>query len=171
MATISETLSRFVRESPIALTLASPGFDDCPLVLVNDAFARLTGYPPEYALGRNCRFLQGEETETDAKAKLRSAITTRSEAIVPITNYRRDGSKFRNLVFVFPVFSANGDMLFMMGSQYDVTAPSRAVSPREFGHILDEHIALHSPLLAEKDAIRIDATGFDFDRIADLVEE
>ncbi len=171
MATISETLSRFVRESPIALTLASPGFDDCPLVLVNDAFARLTGYPPEYALGRNCRFLQGDETEDEARIKLKSAIAKKCEAIVPITNYRRDGSSFRNLVFVFPVFGVGGDLLYMMGSQYDITAPSRAISPREFGHILDEHISLHSPVLAEKDAIRIDTTGFDLDRISDLVDE
>ncbi|MEL6297784.1 MAG: PAS domain-containing protein [Pseudomonadota bacterium] len=171
MATISKTLARFVRESPIALTLASPGFDDCPLVLVNDAFSRLTGYPADYALGRNCRFLQGSQTEPEARDKLRVAIENQTEAIVPITNYRRDGSKFRNLVFVFPVFGPGGKMLYMMGSQYDVTAPSRTISPREYGQILDETISISNPLLATEEDLHIDFGNFDPERIADLVKD
>lgn len=155
LQTISRTLARFIHESPIALTLASPSFEDCPLVLVNDAFTQLTGYTTDYALGRNCRFLQGPETERDARTELRECIDNPSDVIVPITNYRRDGSRFRNLVFVFPIFDAAGRLLYMMGSQYDVTRPTRAVSPQEYGEILDEAISIQNPILASRDQLKI----------------
>lgn len=165
--TISKTLARFVRESPIALTLASPIFDDCPLVLVNGAFTKLTGYSEEFSVGRNCRFLQGPDTEPDARAQLKASIDHQSDIVVPITNYRRDGTTFRNLVFVFPIFDTRGSLLYMMGSQYDVTAPARSVSPREYGQILDETISLNNPILANEDRIRIQSNA----KLADAVSE
>lgn len=167
MQTISRTLARFLHESPIALTLASPSFDDCPLVLVNDAFTKLTGYHADFALGRNCRFLQGADSEVDARRQLRTSIEQHSDVIVPITNYRRDGSRFRNLVFVFPIFDATGTLLYMMGSQYDVTAPSRDVSPSEYGQILDEVISLQNPILSSHDQLRIQSNT----RLADAVAQ
>jgi PAS domain S-box-containing protein len=135
--------------------LASPSFEDCPLVLVNDAFTKLTGYSADYALGRNCRFLQGPETEQDARMELRESIERPADVIVPITNYRRDGTRFRNLVFVFPVFDADGRLLYMMGSQYDITQPARDVSPREYGEMLDEVISIQNPILASREQMRI----------------
>ncbi|MEO1794463.1 MAG: PAS domain-containing protein [Pseudomonadota bacterium] len=167
VASISKTLSRFVRESPIALTLASPSFDDCPLVLVNAAFSKLTGYSEEYALGRNCRFLQGSGTEQAAKERLRNSIGAERDIIVPITNYRRDGTKFRNLVFVFPIFDTHGTLLYMMGSQYDITAPTRALSPLEYGEVLDEAISLSNPMLANEDHLLIRSNS----RLAEAVSE
>ena len=152
---IARALSRFVQDSPIALTLASPGFDDCPLVEVNAAFTRLTGYNAEYAVGRNCRFLQGRETEAGARGVLRDALARRQEAIVPITNYRRDGSRFRNLVFVFPIVDRQGDLLYLLGSQYDITMPKRLVSPLEHGQLLDEAISLSNARLEASDNVRI----------------
>ncbi|MEO0729604.1 MAG: PAS domain-containing protein [Pseudomonadota bacterium] len=170
MSLISKTLSRFVRESPIALTLASPSFDDCPLVLVNEAFTKLTGYGDDYALGRNCRFLQGAETETAPKHRLRDSIGAERDVIVTITNYRRDGSKFRNLVFVFPIFDTSGTLLYMMGSQYDITAPTRAVSPFEYGQMLDETISLTNPILADQDHLTIRSNTQLADAVAKALE-
>ncbi|MGF1651460.1 MAG: PAS domain-containing protein [Hyphomicrobiaceae bacterium] len=165
--TISKTLGRFLKESPIALTLASPGFDDCPIVLINDAFTRLTGYTGDFVLGRNCRFMQGADTEESARMALRRAIIDKTETVVPITNYRRDGSRFRNLVFLFPILDANGSLLYMLGSQYDVTAPAKSVSPVEHGQILDEVISINAPILAHKEQLRIETKL----KLADLVSD
>lgn len=155
MVIASKTLNRFLRDSPIALTLASPAFEDFPLVMVNDAFLRLTGYSREDVLGQNCRFMQGPDSEPEAVAKLRDSIRAHKEVLVAVTNYRRDGSKFRNLVFVFPIFDQRGQLLYMMGSQYDITAPHRSVSPSEYGEILDEVIGMHQPVMATREHMTI----------------
>ncbi|MEM7775480.1 MAG: PAS domain-containing protein [Pseudomonadota bacterium] len=155
MVIASKTLNRFLRDSPIALSLASPAFEDFPLVMVNDAFVRLTGYAREDALGRNCRFLQGPNSEESAIADLRRNVAEENETLVGITNYRRDGTPFRNLVFVFPIFDQRGKLLYMMGSQYDVTAPRRSVSPSEYGEILDEVIGFNRPLMASHEQLLI----------------
>ena len=164
---LSNTLARFIRESPIALTLASPSFDDMPLVLANRAFSELTGYASEDVIGRNCRFLQGPATEETARAEMRQAIAQGRETVVPVTNYRRDGSRFRNLVFIFPIFDAGGQLLYVMGSQYDISAPRRTVSPREYGDILEETINLSNPHLSNNDNVRIATQS----RLAEVVAQ
>lgn len=151
----AKTLSRFLRDSPIALTLASPAFEDLPLVMANDAFLRLTGFTREDVLGRNCRFMQGPQSEQKAISELRQSIADQREACVAVTNYRRDGTRFKNLVFVFPIFDKRGQLVYMMGSQYDVTAPQRTVSPSEYGEILDEVIGVNRPLTNSSEHVMI----------------
>lgn len=159
-----------MRDSPIALTLASPAFDDFPLVMVNDPFLRLTGYAREDVLGRNCRFMQGPASERSAIQELRQSIAQQREALVAITNYRRDGSKFKNLVFVFPIFDKRGQLVYMMGSQYDVTAPQRTFSPSEYGEILDEVIGINRPLVESNEPILIGNSRPCVDAIRDILQ-
>ena len=113
----SKTLSAFFDRSPIPLTLASPVFDDCPVILCNDPFLKLTGYTRDEVIGRNCRFLQGRDTDPQARAKLRSAVIEQREALVPISNYRKDGTEFENYLFVLPIFDPNQNFLYMLLTQ------------------------------------------------------
>lgn len=135
-----DALERFFRSTAVPMTLASATGPDCPLVLANDAFLDLTGYRREDVIGRNCRFLQGRDTDPRARAKLREAVATGVEVLVPITNYRKNGSAFENYVFLVPIVSGSGQLQYVMGSQYDITAPRRLVSLQEQARILDEHL-------------------------------
>jgi PAS domain S-box-containing protein len=63
-----------IAAAPTGITVADPSLPDCPLVFINPAFSRITGYPAEEVLGRNCRFLQGQGTEKEAVRSLRRAI-------------------------------------------------------------------------------------------------
>ena len=72
------------------------GRDDEPLVIVNDGFARLTGYEVERTLGTNCRFLQGEGTSEEPVARMRRAIDDGEPVQETIRNYRKDGTPFWN---------------------------------------------------------------------------
>ncbi|MEM1371989.1 MAG: PAS domain-containing protein [Pseudomonadota bacterium] len=151
----SRTLKRFFATSPIPLTLSSPVFDDCPLVLANRAFEELTGYSSDEIVGRNCRFMQGPSTTDEARSKLKTAVEQKREALVPIMNYRKDGSRFENYVFILPIFGENGSLLYYLGSQCDVSDRNLQMSPVEHARMLDVGIESSNVNLASEDRIQI----------------
>ncbi len=94
---------------------------DEPIIYVNEGFEQITGYPREEVLGRNCRFLQGPETNPDQTDRIREALVTGSPVQVELLNYRRDGSAFWNLVSITPLRSRDGSVTHRIGVQLDVT--------------------------------------------------
>ncbi len=103
------------------MVLCDPHLPDTPMVAANDAFAKLTGYPMEEIVGRNCRFLQGTRTDPVSPPRIRACLDAGQGCIEWIVNYRRDGSQFYNLLFISPVRDANGTVLFFFGNQLDIT--------------------------------------------------
>lgn len=118
-----DALQQAIDTSPSALSVSDPRSPDCPLVLVNDAFLRLTRYERHEVIGRNCRFLQGERSHPAARAKLKAAVESGTEAAVTIVNYRKDGSAFLNAVQLAPIFDRQGRLIFILGSQAELQAP------------------------------------------------
>ena len=103
------------------MILADPNLDDTPIVFANKAFLDLTGYEEAEILGRNCRFLQGAETDRTSVAELRAAVENKQSIAIELLNYRRDGSPFWNAVFIGPVYDTAGKLLYFFASQLDVT--------------------------------------------------
>jgi len=103
------------------MILTDPRQDDNPIVFANKAFLDLTGYEESEIIGRNCRFLQGADTDRAAVADLREAIARREAISLEILNYKRDGSAFWNAVFIAPVFDDHGELIYFFASQLDVT--------------------------------------------------
>lgn len=103
------------------MILTDPNLPDDPIVFANKAFLDLTGYEEDEVLGRNCRFLQGAQTDRESVAELREAIAAHRSVAVEIMNYRRDGSPFWNAVFIGPVYDTAGKLLYFFASQLDVT--------------------------------------------------
>ena len=106
--------------SPLAMVLSNPRRPDNPLEIVNRAFCNLTGYPEDEIVGRNCRFLCGEATDPAASERLREGIRERRPVLTDILNYRRDGTTFRNGVMITPIFDADGELRWFLGSQVDL---------------------------------------------------
>ena len=106
--------------SPIATVVSNPRLPDNPLEAVNPAFCALTGYAEAEIVGRNCRFLTGERTEPWVSDRIRSAIASSKPVLVEILNYRKDGSPFRNGVMITPLFDAEGELQYFLGSQVDL---------------------------------------------------
>jgi PAS domain S-box-containing protein len=73
---------QILARAPFAIVLTDPTLDDNPIVYVNDAFERATGFARAGAIGRNCRFLQGAETDerTVQQAARRGPGRTRSRS-------------------------------------------------------------------------------------------
>ncbi len=103
------------------MVLTDPHLPDHPMIAINAAFEALTGYPTADTVGRNCRFLQGAETDPETAARIGRCLADRRGCIEWILNYRRDGSKFWNLLFISPIFAADGALLHFFGNQRDIT--------------------------------------------------
>ncbi len=110
-----------VEMSLVPIVLTDPHRDDCPIIFANGAFCGLTGYDVDEVVGRNCRFMQGPATDRNAVARIRSAVAARWHVSEELINYRKDGSMFWNALFVNPVFDQGGRLVYLFGTQHDVT--------------------------------------------------
>ncbi|WP_439577394.1 ATP-binding protein [Elioraea sp.] len=119
-------LAAALAAAPTGVTIADPSRPDCPIVFLNPAFSVITGYPADEVLGRNCRFLQGRDTDRKAVARVRRAIAAGRSITVEMLNYRRDGSRFWNELRITPVPGPDGMPALFLGIQHDVTARKRA---------------------------------------------
>jgi PAS domain S-box-containing protein len=120
-----ERMTYAVDEAPIGVVLTDPSKEDNPLIYVNREFVRLTGYSQEEAIGRNCRFLQGENTDEGTVATIREAIDAAEPVSVELRNYRADGTEFWNRLTVAPVRDTDGAVRNYIGFQQDVTESVR----------------------------------------------
>ncbi|QEG02877.1 Autoinducer 2 sensor kinase/phosphatase LuxQ [Stieleria maiorica] len=95
--------------------------DDMPIVYANQGFQQLTGFVPEDVRGRNCRFLQGPETDPADVQRIRDAIKNQESCRVTLLNYRRDNTQFYNELVITPIFDAQDRLTHYVGVQSDVT--------------------------------------------------
>lgn len=103
------------------ITISSMVQPDKPLVFVNDGFERLTGYSKGDVLGKNCRFLQGEETGKAPVEELRRAIKNGEQTTVELLNYKKDGTPFWNRLSITPLKDEKGIATHYVGIQSDIT--------------------------------------------------
>lgn len=108
-------------EAPVGITITDPSQEDNPIIYTNDKFVELTGYPRDEVIGRNCRFLQGDETQEEARSKMRDGIASAEPVTVELRNYRKDGEMFWNRVNIAPVPGKDGETEHFVGFQQDVT--------------------------------------------------
>ncbi|MCV2491835.1 SpoIIE family protein phosphatase [Geodermatophilus sp. YIM 151500] len=122
---------RAVVATDITFTITDPRQPDNPLVWVNPSFSRVTGYSPDEAIGRNCRFLQGAATDRAAIEEIRQGLAARRQITTTLLNYRKDGTAFWNQLSINPVFDGTGELVSYVGVQTDVTERVRVEGERE----------------------------------------
>ena len=121
-----ETLINAVESSGNGIVIADCLQPDMPLIYVNPGFIKMTGYQLEEITGKNCRFLQGPETNQADVDKLRQAIKSKEKCRVVLLNYKKNGEKFWNDLSMAPVFDANGQLTNFIGVQDDITMQKEA---------------------------------------------
>ena len=94
---------------------------DMPIIYVNNAFTVMTGYAYDEVVGKNCRFLQGADTDSAAAQDIRKAIQAQQPCTVEILNYRKDGTPFWNNLSITPVRDDDGRTTHFIGIQTDIT--------------------------------------------------
>lgn len=108
------------------IIITDPHQDDNPIIYCNPGFERLTGYAASEILGRNCRFLQGPDTDPATIGTIRTALIQRRECRVTVANYRKDGALFWNDLTISPVHDTEGDLSHFIGIQTDITEQKQA---------------------------------------------
>ena len=106
---------------PAAVVISDMSEPGAPMVYVNDEFCRITGYDKAEALGRNCRFLQGPATEVEAIQVIRATLSGQADCQVKLTNYRKNGAEFVNLLSMRPIFDRDGAYKFVVAIQFEIS--------------------------------------------------
>jgi len=161
----AESIIRAVDEAPVGITLSDPSLPDNPMVYVNDAYEELTEYSREGVLGRNCRFLQGPDTDEEPVRRMREAIDADEPVSVELINYREDGTPFWNQVTIAPIYDGDNEVIHYVGFQNDVTerkeaeamAKQRADSLREERKALERVLGRVSGLVNDISHVLVNA--------------
>ncbi|MGR3494298.1 PAS domain-containing protein [Citreimonas sp.] len=111
----------FLQRSSVAIAISDAELPDLPLIYANPAFEKLTGFAESDVNGRNCRFLQGDHVNEEARETLRDALAAGRPAQVVLRNRTRGGFDFDNLLFIEPLRSGRGELRYFVGSQFDVS--------------------------------------------------
>ncbi len=123
---IPQVLSNILDSCVNGITLADPDQEDLPLVYANKAFETITGYTQAETIGKNCRFLQGNDRDQQERYQLREAILNKKSIEITIRNYRKNGEMFYNHLVITPLFDSKGNLLYYLGVQFDVTQRKKA---------------------------------------------
>lgn len=118
---IPQILTQILDGSVNGITLSDPDKEDNPIVYANKAFEKITGYSQEETVGRNCRFLQGQERDQEELQQIRDAIKNAKPVEVTLKNFRKNGELFYNRLSITPLFDNEGHLIYFLGVQYDVT--------------------------------------------------
>ncbi|KAG2622544.1 hypothetical protein PVAP13_3KG000048 [Panicum virgatum] len=124
---LATTLERIEKN----FVITDPRLPDNPIIFASDSFLRLTEYSREEILGRNCRFLQGPETDRGTVKKIRDAIDNQIEVTVQLINYTKSGKKFWNLFHLQPMRDQKGDVQYFIGVQLDGTERVRDAAAKD----------------------------------------
>lgn len=114
------TLAKGIEASSVGI-IVTDATPEQAIIYANDAFLGMTGYAREEVLGRNCRFLQGADTDRNAVREIGDALREQREVSSELLNYRKDGSTFWNLLYICPVRDENGRVAYYFGYQRDIS--------------------------------------------------
>jgi PAS domain S-box-containing protein len=138
-----------IDEAQTSIIISDAQHEDFVVTYVNKAFETLTGYPAEEVLGRNCRFLQGKDTDPAAITEISKALSNEQPTTVTLLNYKKDGTPFYNQLTLNPVFNEKGIVTHIFGLQSDVTEQENSVRYNKQAKIKAEESAqLKSDFLA-----------------------
>jgi PAS domain S-box-containing protein len=117
---------RAMAATSTGIAIADATNPEHPIIYCNPAFESMTGYRRQEVIGKNCRFLQGSDTDPAAVETIRQALRTESECQVTLKNYRKDGTAFWNALSISPVRDRTGKLTHFIGVQRDITDRKQA---------------------------------------------
>lgn len=117
------SLLQALEAADVPFSVSDADADDIPLIYVNTAFTNLTGYTAEDVIGKNCRFMQGDQDQPEARRKIREALSNGQPCDVELINYTKDGQEFINRLHIQPL-KEDGKIRYYLGFQKKGYKPS-----------------------------------------------
>ncbi|MFW9078431.1 diguanylate cyclase [Pseudomonas sp. P2757] len=148
-----EILKQAVMDSRDGITISDNGIEDNPLVFVNPAFERMTGYSAEEITNINCRYLQNDDRSQPELDVVHNAIKNGEYCLVTLRNYRKDGTMFWNELSISPIHDDKGIVTNFIGIQKDVTARVLIQQQLRDEHHSLEEMKIHFEQLSIKDGL------------------
>ena len=118
-----------------SIVISDPSQKDCPMVYVSNEFFKHTGYTVKESLGKNCRFLQGPETDENDIEHIRIALRSKKKITIDILNYKKNGEKFWNRLRIIPIFNEKNELIYFAGEQNPI--PVESVRRYTFNKIIE----------------------------------
>lgn len=117
--------------------ICDPDQQDYPIIFSSHGFCELTGYAHDEIEGKNCRFLQGNDTCKDEILRIRNAIREHKEINVNLLNYKKDGTPFNNEFFLLPLYNdeAKSKLVYFIGVQCSVNHLGPGQMPKNLGWV------------------------------------
>ena len=141
-----DVIGAAIEAVPFAMVLTDPRQDDNPITFVNEAFEKVTLYSRQFAIGRNCRFLQGDKTDPKDVGTMRDALRAEEDIFLDIANYKADGTPFLNRLMISPIHDEDGEIVAFVGVQRELSERERQMSREVF---LDRDRPLEDTMLME----------------------
>lgn len=113
--------TRAMNEATVSIVISDVTQPGNPLIYVNSAFEKLTGYRKAEVIGKNCRLLQGPNTNPEHIQQISEALQAGKGVEITLLNYRKDGSEFYNQLTLSPIQQRDGSVSHFIGIQQDVT--------------------------------------------------
>lgn len=146
-----ELIKKALDHARIGVVITDPSLEDNPIIYVNHGFTQMTGYKPDEILGRNCRFLQGKDTNQEQLALIRHGIQNKTPITTQLKNYKKDGTFFWNELNIDPLYIEQEDKTFFIGFQKDIT------KQKEYEQLLEDSLqevtSLSTPIVPIKNGV------------------
>ncbi|MEX0662810.1 MAG: PAS domain-containing protein [Balneolaceae bacterium] len=153
----NDTISMYfnaIDKAKNGILITNPNVEDNPIIFCNKTFQELTGYKKDEVIGRNCRFLQGPDTDQQKIDNLREDISLGNPHKTVLKNYKKDGTRFWNELTVSPIKTDDGTIDYFIGIQNDITELIQTQERLEQSRDEWASIVNHSP-----DIIQISVDG------------
>lgn len=120
-----------------------------PIVYVNAAFTRMTGYAADEVVGKDPAVLQGPDTDPDDAGRIGVALARREPLSVELVNYRKDGSPFWVEFNISPVFDAHGECMYFVSIERETTARRALARYEQDRGLVLEMAVRNEPLITQ----------------------
>lgn len=147
---MDETILKAIENVTNGVVISDPNQEDNPVIYVNKGFEEITEYSKEDVVGKNCRFLQGKDTDPEELDRLKKAIKERKPVRVILKNYTKKGKVFYNELYLTPQFDEKGKIKYFIGVQNDITEQVKAQKELEkYKNYLEELASERTKELSE----------------------